>query len=117
MLDAPGGPVELHNFYVPAGGDIPDREANPKFGHKLDFVAEATRWFDARGAKRNLRGPGGEFLTQRDGRCILHVCAANFHDGRKIVRLGRQRIAQRLKGGKQMVFNLQHTGDMHRRGE
>jgi exodeoxyribonuclease-3 len=37
---------------VPAGGDIPDREANPKFGHKLDFVAEATRWFDARGAKR-----------------------------------------------------------------
>ena len=52
MLDTPGGPVELHNFYVPAGGDIPDREANPKFGHKLDFVAEATRWFDARGAKR-----------------------------------------------------------------
>ncbi len=43
-LDAPGGPVELHNFYVPAGGDVPDREANPKFAHKLDFVAEATAW-------------------------------------------------------------------------
>jgi len=52
MLDAPGGPVELHNFYVPPGGDIPDREANPKFGHKLDFVAEATRWFAGRGARR-----------------------------------------------------------------
>jgi len=47
-LDAPGGPVELHNFYIPAGGDIPDRVANPKFGHKLDFVAEATQWFAAR---------------------------------------------------------------------
>jgi exodeoxyribonuclease-3 len=47
-LDLPGGPVELHDFYVPAGGDIPDRVANPKFAHKLDFVAEATTWFAAR---------------------------------------------------------------------
>src|ERR1700679_2700892 len=29
--------VEVHNFYVPAGGDIPDRAVNPKFDHKLDF--------------------------------------------------------------------------------
>ncbi|WP_105384527.1 exodeoxyribonuclease III [Neorhizobium alkalisoli] len=32
--------VRLHNFYVPAGGDEPDRTVNPKFGHKLDFVEE-----------------------------------------------------------------------------
>lgn len=32
--------VTLHNFYVPAGGDIPDPDANPKFAHKLDFVKE-----------------------------------------------------------------------------
>lgn len=32
--------VLLHNFYVPAGGDEPDPEINPKFRHKLDFVAE-----------------------------------------------------------------------------
>jgi len=51
-LDAPGGPIELHDFYVPAGGDIPDRDANPKFAHKLDFVAEATAWTAARGAAR-----------------------------------------------------------------
>ncbi len=30
----------LHNFYVPAGGDEPDVSINPKFRHKLDFVAE-----------------------------------------------------------------------------
>jgi exodeoxyribonuclease-3 len=42
------GPLELHNFYVPAGGDVPDRTVNPKFGHKLDLVAEATTWFAAR---------------------------------------------------------------------
>ena len=44
-LDAKGGPIELHDFYVPAGGDIPDRAQNVKFGHKLDFVAEATAYF------------------------------------------------------------------------
>ncbi len=44
-LNLPSGPLDLHDFYVPAGGDIPDREANPKFGHKLDFVAEATAFF------------------------------------------------------------------------
>jgi exodeoxyribonuclease-3 len=47
-LAVPSGPVELHNFYVPAGGDVADREKNPKFGHKLDFLAEATQWFAAR---------------------------------------------------------------------
>ena len=47
-LDAPGGPIELHNFYIPAGGDVADRTVNAKFGHKLDFVAEATQWFAAR---------------------------------------------------------------------
>lgn len=53
-IDAPGGPIELHNFYIPAGGDIPDREKNPKFGHKLDFVAEGTAWSTARPAKRSV---------------------------------------------------------------
>ena len=36
--------VLLENVYVPAGGDLPDREANPKFGQKLDFLARMTAW-------------------------------------------------------------------------
>lgn len=32
--------VRIHNFYVPAGGDEPDPEINPKFRHKLDFLEE-----------------------------------------------------------------------------
>ena len=48
LVDTPRGPVELHNFYVPAGGDIPDRTQNVKFGHKLDFIAETRNWFAAR---------------------------------------------------------------------
>lgn len=33
-------PLTLHNFYVPAGGDIPDPALNPKFEHKLSFLDE-----------------------------------------------------------------------------
>ncbi len=34
----------VHNFYVPAGGDEPDRERNVKFGQKLDYLDEMRRW-------------------------------------------------------------------------
>jgi exodeoxyribonuclease-3 len=37
--------TELHNFYVPAGGDVPDPSANDKFAHKLQFLDEMTEWF------------------------------------------------------------------------
>ena len=36
--------VLLENVYVPAGGDIPDREQNPKFGQKLDFLGRMIDW-------------------------------------------------------------------------
>jgi len=34
----------IENVYVPAGGDVPDREQNPKFGQKLDFLERMTEW-------------------------------------------------------------------------
>ncbi|MBI3676339.1 MAG: exodeoxyribonuclease III [Proteobacteria bacterium] len=40
--------IELHNFYVPAGGDIPDPKTNPKFAHKLDFLREMAARFEKR---------------------------------------------------------------------
>ena len=47
----PGG-IELHNLYIPSGGDIPDPAANDKFAHKLRFLDEVTAWFGA-APKRN----------------------------------------------------------------
>jgi len=32
--------VTIHNFYVPAGGDEPNREKNIKFGQKLDYLTD-----------------------------------------------------------------------------
>ncbi|MDF1717036.1 MAG: exodeoxyribonuclease III [Antarcticimicrobium sp.] len=37
--------VVIHNFYVPAGGDKPDRAVNEKFGQKLDYLTEMRDWF------------------------------------------------------------------------
>jgi exodeoxyribonuclease III len=39
------GDVILHNFYVPAGGDIPDVKLNDKFDHKLKFVDWMSEYF------------------------------------------------------------------------
>lgn len=41
-------PFELHNFYVPAGGDEADVTVNPKFKHKLDFLDAMTTYFTQR---------------------------------------------------------------------
>ncbi|MFN4101157.1 MAG: exodeoxyribonuclease III [Pararhodobacter sp.] len=49
--------VTIHNCYVPAGGDEPDRLINPKFAHKLDYVAEMRDVFrETRPAKSILVG-------------------------------------------------------------
>ncbi|AXI48697.1 exodeoxyribonuclease III [Sulfitobacter sp. SK012] len=34
----------IHNFYVPAGGDVADREVNEKFGQKMDYLADMRDW-------------------------------------------------------------------------
>ncbi len=46
--------TEVHNFYVPAGGDEPDPEINDKFRHKLDFLAEMTEWGAAQAGRNAI---------------------------------------------------------------
>ncbi len=48
--------VRLENVYVPAGGDIPNRAVNPKFGQKLDFVERMTRWSEGLAGPTILTG-------------------------------------------------------------
>ena len=45
--------IEIQNFYIPAGGDIPDPAVNPKFAHKLDFFARLSGLM----AQRDPRAP------------------------------------------------------------
>ena len=46
--------VEVHNFYIPAGGDVPDRTVNPKFDHKLDFYEKLAAEMGRRDPKAPL---------------------------------------------------------------
>lgn len=39
-----GNGVRVENVYIPAGGEIADRELNPKFGQKLDFFGRMIEW-------------------------------------------------------------------------
>lgn len=57
-----GKDFELHNFYVPAGGDEPDPDTNPKFAHKLEYLDTMIKYFKSR--------------AQEDGR---HVLTGDFN--------------------------------------
>ena len=46
--------LTLHNFYIPAGGDEPDINKNPKFSHKLKFIAEMTKHFSQQQPSRSI---------------------------------------------------------------
>lgn len=46
--------VTIHNFYVPAGGDKPDREVNEKFGQKLDYLTEMRDYFHANKPEKSI---------------------------------------------------------------
>lgn len=46
--------VTVHNFYVPAGGDVADRDINEKFGQKLDYLSEMRDWFRATTPRRSI---------------------------------------------------------------
>lgn len=37
--------IDIHNLYVPAGGDEPDPEINDKFAHKLEFLARMEKHY------------------------------------------------------------------------
>ncbi|MEE8276390.1 MAG: exodeoxyribonuclease III [Alphaproteobacteria bacterium] len=55
------GSIELHNFYVPSGGDVPDPDANDKFAHKLQFLKELAAWWRKRAKPRAKRIMVGDF--------------------------------------------------------
>lgn len=46
--------VVIHNHYIPAGGDIPDREKNEKFDQKLRYLTDLTVLFEAHKPERAI---------------------------------------------------------------
>jgi len=53
--------IEIHNFYIPAGGDIPDINQNPKFKYKLDFIDSISDFFAKNRSKSDQIVVAGDF--------------------------------------------------------
>ncbi len=53
--------IELNNFYIPSGGDIPDPKENDKFAHKLKFLKEMAKWSSGRQDAKAKRIAVGDF--------------------------------------------------------
>ena len=51
--ELPNG-VTIHNHYVPAGGDVPDRKVNEKFGQKLDYLRDMRDSFRRAAPKKSI---------------------------------------------------------------
>lgn len=53
--------IEIHNLYIPAGGDEPDPDTNEKFAHKLAFVDEMSAFFKQKRKKTDKMIAVGDF--------------------------------------------------------
>jgi len=53
--------IEVHSLYVPAGGNLPDPQKNPKFRYKLLFIDELSDWFAGRYGFRDPIVLAGDF--------------------------------------------------------
>ncbi len=53
--------ISVHSLYVPAGGELPDIERNPKFAHKLKFVEAVAEHFAGRHGYRDSLVVAGDF--------------------------------------------------------
>ncbi len=48
------GTLKVHNFYVPAGGDIPDPSTSEKFAHKMNYMADLAKFFQSQAKSNTL---------------------------------------------------------------
>ena len=115
----PDGTV-LHNFYVPAGGDVPDREANDKFAHKLDFVAELRRLLtklrDTREGDLDesirIFGPGASIAQDLEPESVIRRRHAEAAGLERSILVGDLNIAPReddVWSHKQLLRVVSHT--------
>jgi len=71
--------VRVHSLYVPAGGELPDPDRNPKFAHKLAFLAEMREWLKAEATA------GGSVVLMGDLNVAPYEC--DVWDHRRLLRV------------------------------
>ena len=86
--EIPGG-VRLNNVYIPAGGEVPDVEENPKFGQKLAFLERMTEWAGGLDGKTILTGDFNVAPLEMDVWSHKQLRNVVSHTGIEIERLAK----------------------------
>ena len=96
--------IRLENVYIPAGGDVPDRVKNPKFGQKLDFIDRMTRWSEACGCPSIIVGDFNVAPLECDVWSHKQLVDVVSHTPIEIAALGRlQQSNERVDLGRRFV--------------
>jgi exodeoxyribonuclease-3 len=83
--------VALANFYVPAGGDVPDPAVNERFAHKLGFLDEFAAWsarFNTANARTVLVGDLNVAPLEHDVWSHKHLLDVVSHTPIEVEKLG-----------------------------
>ena len=86
-------PFRLENVYVPAGGDVPDPELNPKFAQKLAFVERMTRWAECLDEPTLMVGDFNIAPLPEDGCSHKQLLDVVSHTPVEVAALGRLQAA------------------------
>jgi exodeoxyribonuclease-3 len=87
------GGIELHNLYIPAGGDEPDPETNEKFAHKLAFLDELIAWITERRGSMILVGDLNIAPLEHDVWSHKQLLDVVSHTPIEVEKLGRLQAA------------------------
>ena len=81
--------TRVHNFYIPAGGDIPDPKVNPSFAHKLQFLDDMIEYFTPTPSLRGVKATRQSSATQltnpglprsaRNDEKVEHIILGDFN--------------------------------------
>jgi exodeoxyribonuclease III len=89
---------EIHNFYVPAGGDEPDITINPKYKHKLEYIELMQKWLASN------RSPSDQLILVGD----LNI-APHEHDVWSSKQL--HNVISHTQAERESLLNLQKSFD------
>ncbi|MET0154714.1 MAG: exodeoxyribonuclease III [Rickettsiales bacterium] len=85
--------LEVHNLYVPAGGDVPDARVNPKFAHKLRALEWMRERFGGEQGRCVLAGDFNVAPCERDVWSHAQLANVVSHTEPEVARLNAARLA------------------------
>ena len=73
--------IKVHNLYIPAGGDLPDRTNNEKVDQKLTYPSEMREYFHKIPPKKSIlvgiEGAFNEYLKGQNGQMLMEKIRGN----------------------------------------